>query len=350
MTPKAIKEALAKPVDLNRPRYEAQQARRILDRLVGYQISPLLWEKVKRGLSAGRVQSVALRLICEREKEILAFVSQEYWSLTAHLKGVKPPPFMAKLAKHKGKKIELANGDQTQKVVTDLTGAQYQVAQVEQKERQKKPLPPFITSTMQQEASRKLRFGAQRTMRLAQGLYEGKDLGAEGPVGLITYMRTDSIRVAGVAVAALRDFIQQEYGADYLPAKPHAYKSRKTAQEAHEAIRPTDVTRTPASLKNFLEKDELRLYELIWKRFVASQMEPARLLITTADIAANEYIFRATGSVVKFPGFTVLYEESPDAVAEDDDVKLPPLQVGEILDLLKLDPKQHFTQPAATLH
>ena len=312
---------------------------------MGYQISPLLWEKVKRGLSAGRVQSVALRLICDREKEILEFVSKEYWSLTAHLKAAQPPPFMAKLIKHKSKKIELANGDQTTKVVSDLTGAQYQVAQVDQKERQKKPLPPFITSTMQQEGSRKLRFGAQRTMRLAQGLYEGKDLGAEGPVGLITYMRTDSTRVAGVALSALRDFIGQEYGPDYLPAKPHAYKSRKSAQEAHEAIRPTDVTRTPASLKNFLDKDELRLYELIWKRFVASQMEPARLLITTADIAANDYIFRATGSVVKFPGFTILYEESPDAVAEDDDVKLPPLKVGEILDLLKLEPKQHFTQP-----
>ncbi len=345
LTPKAIKEALAKPVALNRPRYEAQQARRILDRLVGYQISPLLWEKVKRGLSAGRVQSVALRLICDREREILAFVSQEYWSLTAHLKAAQPPPFQAKLIKHKGKKLELANGEQTQKVVSALAKAQYQVAHVEQKERQKKPLPPFITSTMQQEGSRKLRFGAQRTMRLAQRLYEGIDLGAEGPVGLITYMRTDSTRVAGVAIAAVRDFIQQEYGPDYLPGKPHAYKSRKTAQEAHEAIRPTDVSRTPAAVAAFLDKDELRLYELIWKRFIASQMEPARLLVTTADIAARDYTFRATGSVVKFPGFTILYEESPDANGEEDDVKLPPLKVGEILELLNLDPKQHFTQP-----
>ena len=345
LTPKAIKEALAKPVALNRPRFEAQQARRILDRLVGYQISPLLWEKVKRGLSAGRVQSVALRLICDREREILAFVSQEYWSLTAHLKAAQPPPFQAKIVKHKGKKLELANGEQTDKVVSALIGAQYQVAQVEQKERQKRPLPPFITSTMQQEASRKLRFGAKKTMQVAQRLYEGIDLGAEGPVGLITYMRTDSIRVAGVAITAVRDFIQQEYGPEYLPAKPHAYKSRKSAQEAHEAIRPTDVTRTPAAVKAFLEKDELRLYELIWKRFVASQMEPARLLVTTADIAANDYTFRATGTVVKFPGFTVLYEESPDANGEEGDVKLPPLTEGEILELLKLDPKQHFTQP-----
>ena len=345
LTPKAIKEALAKPVALNRPRFEAQQARRILDRLVGYQISPLLWEKVKRGLSAGRVQSVALRLICDREREILAFVSQEYWSLTAHLKAAQPPPFQAKIVKHKGKKLELANGEQTDKVVSALIGAQYRVAQVEQKERQKRPLPPFITSTMQQEASRKLRFGAKKTMQVAQRLYEGIDLGAEGPVGLITYMRTDSIRVAGVAITAVRDFIQQEYGPEYLPAKPHAYKSRKSAQEAHEAIRPTDVTRTPAAVKAFLEKDELRLYELIWKRFVASQMEPARLLVTTADIAANDYTFRATGTVVKFPGFTVLYEESPDANGEEGDVKLPPLTEGEILELLKLDPKQHFTQP-----
>ncbi|MGQ9920198.1 MAG: type I DNA topoisomerase [Desulfobacca sp.] len=345
LTPKAIREALAKPVPLNRPRYEAQQARRILDRLVGYQISPLLWDKVKRGLSAGRVQSVALRLICEREKEILAFVSQEYWSLTAHLKAAQPPPFQAKLIRYKGKKLELATGEQTQQVVAALAGADYTVANVDQKERQKKPLPPFITSTMQQEASRKLRFGAQRTMRLAQKLYEGVDLGAEGPVGLITYMRTDSTRVAGVAITAVRDYIQQTYGPEYLPAKPHAYKSRKSAQEAHEAIRPTDVNRTPAALQPFLEPDELKLYELIWKRFVASQMQPARLLVTTTDINANDYTFRATGTVVKFPGFTLLYEETPDTTAEEGDLKLPPLEVGELLTLLQLEPKQHFTQP-----
>ncbi len=345
LTPKAIKEALAKPVPLHRARYEAQQARRILDRLVGYQISPLLWEKVKRGLSAGRVQSVALRLICEREKEILAFVSQEYWSLTAHLKGAQPPPFKAKLIKYKGKKLELANSDQTQQVLAALSGAVYTVAHVEQKERQKKPLPPFITSTMQQEASRKLRFGAQRTMRLAQKLYEGVDLGAEGPVGLITYMRTDSTRVAGVAITAVRDFIQQTYGPEYLPAKANVYKSRKTAQEAHEAIRPTDVNRTPEMVKPFLEPDELKLYELVWKRFVASQMEPARLLVTTADVSAHDYTFRATGTVVKFPGFTVLYEETPDTAADEGEVKLPPLQPGEVLELLQLEPKQHFTQP-----
>ncbi len=345
LTPKAIKEALAKPVPLNRPRFEAQQARRILDRLVGYQISPLLWEKVKQGLSAGRVQSVALRLICEREREILAFVSQEYWSLTAHLKAAQPPPFQAKLIKYKGKKLELATGAQTEQVVAALSGATYQVSQVDQKERQKKPLAPFITSTMQQEASRKLRFGAQRTMRLAQRLYEGVDLGTAGPVGLITYMRTDSTRVATVAIAAVREYIQQTFGPEYLPAKPHTYKSRKTAQEAHEAIRPTDVNLTPEAVKPFLQADELKLYELIWKRFVASQMEPARLLVTTADITARDYTFRATGTVVKFPGFTILYEETPDAAAEEGEVKLPPLQKGDVLELLKLEPKQHFTQP-----
>lgn len=345
LTPKAIKEALAKPVPLNRPRFEAQQARRILDRLVGYQISPLLWEKVKQGLSAGRVQSVALRLICEREREILAFVSQEYWSLTAHLQAAQPPPFQAKLIKLKGKKLELATGAQTEQVIAALSGATYQVSQVEQKERQKKPLAPFITSTMQQEASRKLRFGAQRTMRLAQRLYEGVDLGTAGPVGLITYMRTDSTRVASVAIAGVREYIQQTFGPEYLPAKPHTYKSRKTAQEAHEAIRPTDVNLTPEAVKPFLQPDELKLYELIWKRFVASQMEPARLLVTTADITAHDYTFRATGTVVKFPGFTILYEETPDAAAEEGEVKLPPLQKGDVLELLKLEPKQHFTQP-----
>ncbi len=355
LTPKAIRAALAAPVELNRSRYESQQARRILDRLVGYQISPLLWEKVKRGLSAGRVQSIALRVICDREREIAAFVTQEYWSLTAHLRASGPPPFTAQLIKHKGKKLELADGTQTQKVIDALEGAAFTVARVDQKERQKKTLPPFITSTMQQEAIRKLRFGAQKTMRLAQRLYEGIDLGPEGPVGLITYMRTDSTRVSAEAVAAVRDFIAGRFGPDFLPAKPNVYKSRKTAQEAHEAIRPTDVLRTPEKVAPFLDKDELALYTLIWKRFVASQMAATLLLVTTADIAARDYLFRATGSVVKFPGFTALYEESLNGAVRGksgrpadqppDDAKLPALQAGDILKLLKLDPKQHFTQP-----
>ncbi|MBW1986216.1 MAG: type I DNA topoisomerase [Deltaproteobacteria bacterium] len=345
LTPKAIRAALASPVPLNRARYESQQARRILDRLVGYQISPLLWKKVKGGLSAGRVQSVALRLICEREREILAFVSEEYWSLTAHLEAAQPPPFQAKLFKYKGKKINLANAQQTQQIVTSLAEAVYTVRQVDQKERQKRPLAPFITSTMQQEASRKLRFSARQTMRIAQRLYEGLEVGSEGPVGLITYMRTDSTRVAAEAINAVRTYISQNFGPDYLPAKPQIYKSRKSAQEAHEAIRPTDVARTPQKMAAFLKKEELALYELIWKRFVASQMNPAILLVTTVDITAAEALFRATGSIVKFPGFTLLYEESKNGRGEEEEAKLPPLAEGENLKLVSLDPKQHFTQP-----
>ncbi|MFP3866575.1 MAG: type I DNA topoisomerase [Desulfobacteraceae bacterium] len=345
LTPKAIRQALAAPVPLNRPRYESQQARRILDRLVGYKISPLLWDKVKPGLSAGRVQSVALRLICERERDIQAFVSEEYWSLTAHLQAAQPPPFQAKLFKYKGKKVNLANAQQTQQIIEALAGVPYTVSQVEQKERQKRPLAPFITSTLQQEASRKLRFSARRTMSVAQRLYEGLEVGSEGPVGLITYMRTDSTRVAAEAVNAVRTYISQNFGSDYLPAKPQVYKSRKSAQEAHEAIRPTDVARTPEKMAAFLKKEELALYELIWKRFVASQMNPAILLITTVDIAAAAALFRATGSIVKFPGFTLLYEESKNGRAEEEEAKLPPLAQGEQLKLVKLEPKQHFTQP-----
>lgn len=345
LTPRAIQEALAAPVPLNRPRYESQQARRILDRLVGYQISPLLWQKVKKGLSAGRVQSVALRLICDRERAILAFVPEEYWSLTAHLQAVQPPPFQAKLFKYQGKKIALANGQQAEQVVQALTGASFTVAEVEQKERQRRPLPPFITSTLQQEASRKLRLGARKTMQIAQRLYEGVELGPEGPVGLITYMRTDSTRISAEAIGAVRTHIKQTFGAEYLPARPQVYKSRKGAQEAHEAIRPTDMARPPQQVAPYLNKEELALYELIWKRYVASQMNPAILLVTTVDVAARDYLFRATGSVVKFPGFTVLYEESKDAQEDNGEVKLPPLVVGESLELLRLEPKQHFTQP-----
>jgi len=322
LTPKAIRVALAAPVSLNQPRYESQQARRILDRLVGYQISPLLWDKVKRGLSAGRVQSVALRLICEREREIRAFVSEEYWSLTAHLEAEQPPPFQAKLFKYKGKKVNLDNAQQTEEIIAALAGASFTVSQVEQKERQKKSLAPFITSTMQQEASRKLRFTARRTMSIAQRLYEGLEVGPEGPVGLITYMRTDSTRVGTEALNAVRSYISQNFGPDFLPAEPQVYKSRKSAQEAHEAIRPTDVARTPEQMSAFLSKEELALYELIWKRFVASQMNPAVLLVTTADITAAEALFRATGSIVKFPGFTMLYEESKNGLRYENQSRI----------------------------
>ena len=284
LTPKAIKEALAKPVKLNRPRYDSQQARRVLDRLVGYQISPILWQKVKMGLSAGRVQSVALRLVCDRERAILAFVPEEYWSLDACLEAAAGPPFAAYLHKHKKRNIKPGSVVEVEKILDTLETAEFRVAKIETKPQRRNPAPPFITSSLQIEASRKLRFAPKKTMMLAQKLFEGKDLGTEGPVGLITYMRTDSTRVSAEALEALRDFIDQAYGGEYLPAAPNRFKSPKGAQEAHEAVRPTGVMRQPQDVKAFLSKDELALYELIWRRFVASQMAPAVFDLTTVDI------------------------------------------------------------------
>ncbi len=343
ITPKAIKEALAKPGKLNRPRYEAQQARRILDRLVGYQISPLLWQKVKAGLSAGRVQSVALRLIVDRERAVLAFVPEEYWTLAACLAANDPPVFSANLLKKNNKNIKPASAGEVEEILEALDAAEFRVAKVEEKPQQRRPSPPFITSSLQMEASRRLRFAPSKTMRLAQKLYEGLDLGEEGPVGLITYMRTDSTRVSAEALDAVRGFIRQTYGDDYLPAKPHYYKSPKGAQEAHEAIRPTGVTRRPRDLKPFLSREELALYDLIWRRFVASQMNPAVFQLTTVDIAAGAYLFRATASVMQFPGFTTLYQEIQEE--EEKPAKLPRLVPGEILQLRDFDPQQHFTKP-----
>jgi DNA topoisomerase-1 len=345
LTPKAIKAALAQPVDLNRPRYDSQQARRILDRLVGYQISPLLWTKVKSGLSAGRVQSVALRLVCDRERAIMAFVPEEYWSLDACLEGRQPPAFAARLVKQGKKNIKPAGVEEVERILEALEDAQFKVAALETKPQRRHPAPPFITSTLQMEANRRLRFPGKRTMSLAQRLYEGKDLGDEGPVGLITYMRTDSTRVSGEALDAVRRFIQGTYGKDYLPAKPLSYKSPKGAQEAHEAIRPTDVSRGPQDLKKFLTKDELALYDLIWRRFVASQMAPAVYELTTVDVAAQDYLFRATATVLKFPGFSTLYQEVREGEDKEGPDKLPPLNVGEVLNLRDLDPQQHFTKP-----
>jgi DNA topoisomerase-1 len=345
ITPKAIKEALAKPVALNRPRFEAQQARRILDRLVGYQISPLLWQKVKTGLSAGRVQSVALRLVVDRERAILAFVPQEYWSLTACLEAKAPPAFAANLFKKDNKNIKPASADEVEEILEALEAAEFRVAKVEKKPQKRNPAPPFITSSLQMEASRKLRFPPSKTMRLAQRLYEGMEVGDEGPVGLITYMRTDSTRVSAEALDAVRGFIHQTYGDDYLPAKPNFYKSPKGAQEAHEAIRPTGVARRPQDLKAYLGKDELALYDLIWRRFVASQMAPAVFQLTTVDVTAGPYLFRATASVMQFPGFTTLYQETQEEVEQT--AKLPPLKAGEILKLQDFDPQQHFTKPPA---
>ncbi|MDI6852217.1 MAG: type I DNA topoisomerase [Deltaproteobacteria bacterium] len=344
LTPKGIKEALSKPTALDRARYESQQARRILDRLVGYQISPLLWQKVKTGLSAGRVQSVALRLICDRERAIMAFVPEEYWSLIACLSGRQPPPLEARLVKIRGQEAKIADVEAMDRLLEELDEAVFKVARVDKKPQKRNPSPPFITSTLQIEASRRLRFPPRKTMLIAQRLYEGIDLGDEGPVGLITYMRTDSTRVSGEALEAVRRFINETYGPDYLPKAPHRYKSPKAAQEAHEAIRPTAVVRRPPDLKNFLEKDEYALYELIWRRFVASQMSPAIFQVTTVDVTAGDCLFRATASVLQFPGFTALYQEVREN-EEEAPAKLPPLEVGEVLALRDLDPQQHFTKP-----
>jgi DNA topoisomerase-1 len=345
LTQAAIREALAHPVALDRPRYESQQARRVLDRLVGYQISPILWQKVKTGLSAGRVQSVALRLVCDRERAIQAFVPEEYWSLDACLVGKEPPPFLARLVKHGARACKPANAAQVEGILDDLEAAAFRVAKIEKKPQRRYPSPPFITSSLQMEANRKLRFAPKKTMSLAQRLYEGVDLGDEGPVGLITYMRTDSTRVSGEALAAVRRFIMDAYGANYLPKSPNLYKSPKGAQEAHEAIRPTAVGRRPQDLKQFLSKEQLALYDLIWRRFVASQMNPAIYQLTAVDIQAGDYLFRATASVLQFPGYTAVYQESREGEEEEGAAKLPPLKKGELLELRDFDPQQHFTKP-----
>jgi DNA topoisomerase I len=347
LTPKAIKAALAKPVKLNRPRYDSQQARRILDRLVGYQISPILWQKVKTGLSAGRVQSVALRLVCDRERAVMAFVPDEYWSLDVCLEAGSPPPFVAHLLKHKSKNIKPGSVVAVEKILDALDTAEFRVAKIETKPQRRNPAPPFITSSLQMEANRKLRFAPKKTMSLAQKLYEGKDLGDEGPVGLITYMRSDSTRVSAEALDAVRTFIGGTYGDTYLPQVPNKFKSPKGAQEAHEAIRPSEVTRRPQDVKAFLSKDELALYDLIWRRFVASQMTPAVVDLTTIDISAGDYLFRATASVPKFPGFTKVYQESAEVDEEGKPAKLPPLAQGDLLKLRDFDPQQHFTKPPA---
>ncbi|NDY41859.1 type I DNA topoisomerase [Dissulfurirhabdus thermomarina] len=348
LTERAVREALAHPGELNRARFESQQARRILDRLVGYEISPLLWEKVRRGLSAGRVQSVAVRMICDREREIRAFVPEEYWTLTARLEGAAPPPFEARLLARKGKKVRVPDEATARRIAAELEQAEYRVAKVEKKERRQHAPPPFITSTLQQEAARRLRYPARKTMMLAQRLYEGVELGVEGPVGLITYMRTDSTRVAAEAAAEARSYIGREFGTDFVPPKPPVYRQSKMAQGAHEAIRPTSVARTPREMAAFLDRDALALYELIWKRFVASQMSPAVLDQTRVDITAGPYLLRATGSVVRFPGFTVLYTEARDdngKDGEEGDRRLPEVREGERLALRGIDPRQHFTQP-----
>jgi DNA topoisomerase-1 len=364
ITREAIDHAFAHPREIDQLRVDAQQARRILDRVVGYTLSPLLRDKMgRKGLSAGRVQSVALRLVCEREREIQAFVPVEYWSIEAELRKQQAADskgqeksFIARLVKVRGEDPDLKNQADAQAIVDDLEGAMYVVEKVTRRERRRNPAPPFMTSTLQQEASRKLGFNARRTMAVAQALYEGKDIGDGERVGLITYMRTDSLNVAEQAQAEARQLILERFGQEYLPAQPPQYRTKaKSAQEAHEAIRPTGVRREPATLKPFLTRDELRLYTLIWKRFVASQMAAAILDQTLVDVLAGKepstmpYLFRATGSVIKFAGFLRVYEESheEDELPEEEGkgVRLPPLKQGEPLDLVQLLVKQHFTQP-----
>ncbi|ABS26894.1 type I DNA topoisomerase [Anaeromyxobacter sp. Fw109-5] len=365
ITKNAIQKAIEKPLDLDRKKFDSQQARRILDRLVGYQISPILWKKVRRGLSAGRVQSVAVRLVVEREREIEAFKPEEYWTLEAELAAKLPPEFRARLSKVDGQKAELKEGAVTHALVKDLDGATYVVATVDKKERRRNAPPPFTTAKLQQEAANRLGFTAKKTMTLAQKLYEGVELGDEGAVGLITYMRTDSVRLSTEAVDAARGYIAEAYGQDHLPEAPNVYKTKaKAAQEAHEAVRPTSLEWTPARVAPFFEqigeRDMYRLYELIWNRFVACQMVPAVYDQTTADITAGRATFRATGSILKFPGYLAVYGAKPpedEAGAEEEakengdrekaneERQLPPLEAGMILDLRRLLPEQHFTQP-----
>jgi DNA topoisomerase I len=349
ITPKAIKAAFEKPGQVDTNLVDAQQARRVLDRLVGYKISPLLWDKVRRGLSAGRVQTVALRLIVEREQEIRAFLPKEYWTIHAQLLAGEPPVIDAKVTRYKGEEIEVPNGEEAERIRAAVAGAAWQVTNVTQKEKRRYAPAPFTTSKLQQAAYNRLRYTAKRTMMLAQKLYEGVELGAEGAVALITYMRTDSVRVSNEALDEVRTYIGSSFGKNYLPEKANFYKSKKDAQEAHEAVRPTDVTRTPESVRKYLEDDLFKLYQLIWQRFVASQMMPAVFDQTTIDIAAGDYTFRANGSVQKFDGYLAVYQislEDEEKDADDAEARLlPPVTEGETLKLEAIRPDQHFTEP-----
>lgn len=343
LTGNAIREAMSLPQELNPNKYDAQQARRILDRLVGYQISPLLWKKVRMGLSAGRVQSVAVRIICEREREIQAFVPEEYWSIAAYLDAESPPRFIAKLAKKNGKKIHIPDEDAAQTVLKEMAGEQAIVEKITRKTTRRNPSPPFTTSKLQQEAIRKLRFSAKATMSVAQQLYEGVDIKGE-PVGLITYMRTDSTRIAQEAAEEAIQLVRERFGTEYGIEKPRFFKNRKKVQDAHEAIRPTSVYYTPDEVAPYLSHDQLALYRLIWQRFVASQMQQALIDQTSVSVKIGDYGFNASGSVIKFPGFMALYI-SEDETEQDKEERLPELSEGHILKLHQFEPKQHFTVP-----
>jgi len=353
ITPKAIRAAFEKPRQVDAQLVDAQQARRVLDRIVGYKISPLLWDKVRRGLSAGRVQTVALRLIVEREQEIRAFVPQEYWTIHAMLDAGEPPIFEARLTKKNGEDIEVKNQETADAIVAAVSKARWQVASVALKEKRRNAPPPFTTSKLQQAAYNRLRYTAKRTMALAQRLYEGVELGEEGSVALITYMRTDSVQVSNDALEQVRALIPERFGSAYLPEKPNFYKSKKDAQGAHEAIRPTEVSRTPEDVRKYLPDDQFKLYQLIWQRFVASQMLPAVFDQTTIDIAAGDYTFRATGSILKFDGFLKVYQIPAANTDREDDEKddegtgmaLPRVNEGQVLKLESIRPDQHFTEP-----
>jgi DNA topoisomerase I len=368
ITESAIKRALQSPGEIDMKLVNAQQARRVLDRIVGYQGSQLLWNKVRRGLSMGRVQSVAMRLICEREAEREAFRTEEYWSITALLAGAHPPAFEARLHSINGGEASIETAEQAGRIVEEVKGKTFVVQAIERREKKRNPVAPFITSRLQQEASRKLHFSPKKTMMLAQQLYEGIEIGAEGATGLITYMRTDSPRISNEATADAREVIQSRFGANYLPGTPNVYKTSKAAQEAHEAIRPTSAARDPESIRQYLDHDQYNLYKLIWNRFIASQMVPAILDVTRIDSSPAEtqerYTFRSTGTVVKFPGHTIVYMEGvdkealsqkpkADQEADDDERQLPALSEGERLRLVEQEgqtvpgmlSKQHFTQP-----
>lgn len=347
ITKDAVRDAVKEPRPINQDLVDAQQARRVLDRIVGYQLSPLLWRKVKKGLSAGRVQSVALRLICEREEMILEFEPEEYWSLLADFQNNEKEKFEAKLSQYKGKNLKIPNKEAMDRILEDLKGQNYLIRKVEKKPRRRNAPRAFTTSNLQQEASRRLGFTAKKTMRVAQGLYEGVSLGRGGSVGLITYMRTDSTRISDQAQAAARSFIAEEYGKSYVGTGkgPQGKKSEIQAQDAHEAIRPTDVRRTPDSIIDRLSPDQYKLYKLIWTRFVASQMKAAQTELTTALIDAGEYTFTASGSVITFKGFLEVYDDQKDKGGASK--VLPTLKEGEEPILKKLSPNQHFTQPPA---
>jgi DNA topoisomerase-1 len=354
ITKEEVKNAFANPTVIDVKKVSAQQTRRILDRLVGYKLSPLLWEKVKRGLSAGRVQSIALRLICDREKEIQSFIAEEFWTHTAFLEANEPPVFAAKLVRKAGKKLTVPDQEASDRIILDLKDAVYTVKDVEKKQRKRHAPAPYITSKLQQEASRKFRWPVKKVMMVAQELYEGIELGEEGAVGLITYMRTDSVRISEQALQEARKYVGDEFGADYLPDSPNFFKNKKSVQDAHEAIRPTSSMRTPDSIQQFLSRDELKLYTLIWNRFVASQMKSAEFDETIITVGAKDYEFEASGQVMTFAGYLKVYQETEEmdksapSTIEGEEQKsrnLPPVQVGQELRLEKLEPKQNFTQP-----